>query len=240
MEQFKKRLLPLFLIPVVILLLGFPVSLAEEKPRLTAPGGAETDLNSSITKCYGIANKPVEAHWKNYSLGANYLEYNRKEGTVHGQGKVKILQHSPTDRVINCEEMFLVLEKEFFVAQKDVKIIYDENTSLSGDALEWDRKSDMVTVTGTPQLKHKDWLVDADRIEGQVNGGIITFFGPVKGVGSDASFTAGKVIFDRPQDKIFLKNNPVVVQGKNVLSAPEMVYDLKTRKFSTKSDLKVN
>jgi lipopolysaccharide export system protein LptA len=142
--------------------------------------------------------------------------------------------------VVTCNDFLVELKREFIKAENEVKIVYDENTSLTGDALEWDRQNDLVKVTGTPQIDFKDWRINGERIEGQINKGIFIIFGPVKGIGNDESFQAGQVVFDHIRDKIFLKNNPVVIQGKNQFTAPEIVYDLNTRKISTKSDLRMN
>lgn len=222
-------------------MIGLPLGWTEgEQPKLTAPGGAEIDFARDITKCFAAGSKPVEAYWKSYNIEAGYLEYNRTLETVRAQGKVRMIQKLPIYRVITCNEFFFQLKQEYIKAEKEVKIIYDEDTTLDGDFLEWDRLNDLVKVTGMPQISYKDWRISGERIEGQVNKGVFVLFGPVKGTGKDSSLKAGQIVFDRSRDKIFLINNPVVVQGKNQFTAPEIVYDLKTRKATTKSDGNVN
>jgi lipopolysaccharide assembly outer membrane protein LptD (OstA) len=229
------------LILITCLTVALPMGWTEgDQPKLSAPGGAEIDFVRDITKCYATDAKPVEANWKSYRLEAGYLEYNRALETVRAQGKVKMIQRLPIYRVITCNEFFSELKREYIKAEKEVKIIYDEDTILNGDSLEWDRQNDWVAVTGTPQISYKDWRINGERIEGQVNKGVFVFFGPVKGTSDDGSLKAGQIVFDRSLDKIFLKNNPVIIQGKNQFTAPEIVYDLKTRKASTKSDGSVN
>lgn len=226
---------------IVCLIFALPMGRTQgDEPKLTAPGGAEIDFVQDITQCFANDSKPVEAYWKSYSIEAGYLEYNRRLETIRAQGKVRMIQRLPVYRVITCQEFFFELKQEYIKAEKEVKIIYDEDTTLLGDFLEWDRRNDMVKVTGTPQINHKDIRINGVRIEGQVNKGIFVFFGPVKGTSNEGSLKAGQIVFDRSQDKIFLKNNPVIVQGKNQFTAPEIVYDLKTRKATTKSDMNVN
>jgi lipopolysaccharide export system protein LptA len=237
-----RRIIPWgILLIIACLLIVLPTGWTEgDRPRLVAPGGAEIDFARDITKCFGKGSKPVEAHWKTYSIEAGYLEYNRALETVRAQGKVRMVQKLPVSRVITCNEFYFELKTDYLKAEKDVKIIYDEDTNLNGDFLEWDRRNDEIKVTGTPLISYKDMRITGERIEGQVNKGIFVFYGPVKGTGNDGSLKAGQVVFDRSQDKIFLKNNPVVIQGKNQLAAPEIIYDLKTRKAATKSDTSVN
>lgn len=211
-----------------------------DEPKLTAPGGAEIDFIQEISKCFAKDSKLVEAYWKSYNIEAGYLEYNRRLETLQAQGKVRMIQRLPVYRVITCQELFFELKQEYIKAEKEVKIIYDKDTTILGDSLEWDRQNDLVKVTGTPGINHKDIRLKGERIEGQVNKGIFVFFGPVRGTSNEGSLKAGQIIFDRSREKIFLKNNPVIVQGKNQFTAAEIVYDLKTRKASTKSDMKVN
>jgi len=237
----RKAVCFVIFIIMIFLLLGLDRGWTEsEQPHLIAPGGAEIDFVNNLTKCFGTDTKPVEAYWKNYSVEAYYLEYNRDNDMVQAHNKVRILQNIPVYRVVTCNDFLVELKREFIKAENEVKIVYDENTSLTGDALEWDRQNDLVKVTGTPQIDFKDWRINGERIEGQINKGIFIIFGPVKGIGNDESFQAGQVVFDHIRDKIFLKNNPVVIQGKNQFTAPEIVYDLNTRKISTKSDLRMN
>mgnify|MGYP005849536557 CR=1 FL=1 len=226
---------------IVCLIFALPMGRTQgDEPKLTAPGGAEIDFARDVTQCYGKGPKPVEAYWKNYSIEAGYLEYNRGLETVRARDKVRMIQRLPFYRVITCQELFFELKREYFKAEKEVKVIYDEETTLQGDFLEWERRNDLVKVTGTPQINHKDIRINGERIEGQVNKGIFVFYGPVKGTSNDGSLKAGQIVFDRSLDKIFLKNNPVIVQGKNQFTAAEIVYDLKTRKATTKSDVNVN
>jgi lipopolysaccharide export system protein LptA len=226
---------------IVCLTVALPVGRADgEQPKLTAPGGAEIDFANDITKCFAKGSKLVEAYWKSYRIEAGYLEYNRNLATVRAQGKVRMIQKLPVYRVVTCNEFFFELKQEYIKAEKEVEVIFDEDTTLNGEFLDWDRRNDMIKVTGMPQINYKDMRINGERIEGQVNKGVFVFFGPVKGTGNDGSLKAGQIVFDRSLDKIFLKNNPVIVQGKNQFTAPEIIYDLKTRKATTKSDLNVN
>jgi lipopolysaccharide export system protein LptA len=237
----RKRALGWVFLTMVFLAAGFAFSRAEAgQPKLIAPGGAEIDFVHNITKCFGTSVNPVEAHWKNFSIETNYLVYNRSEETARAIGKVKIIQEIPVYKVVTCRRFFLDLKRDFITAEKGVTVIYDEKTSLAGDSLEWDRKNDFVKIEGSARINHEDWQIDGERIEGQINKGLFTVFGPVKGAGTDISFKAGQVVFDRSLEKIFLKNNPIVIQGKNQFTAFEIVYDLKTRKVSTKSETKAN
>lgn len=224
------------------LVIGFACGWAEDQsqPRLNAPGGAEIDFVHNITKSYGTSAKPVVAVWSDFRVEAGYLEYDRDQATVRAEEQVKITQELPVYRITTCDQLFLDLKRELLTAQDDVMVFYDEITSLAGNRLEWDRKNDSAKITGAALIKYKDWKITGERIEGQINKGVFIVYGPVKGMGTDCSLKAGQIIFDRSVDKIFLKNNPVVIQGKNEFSAPEIIYDLKTQKVSTRTETRVN
>ncbi len=238
----KRRLIISGLVTAYFLCFTFISGWAQvvEEPRLSAPGGSEIDLLQNVTQCFGTEAKPVEARWKTYSIEAKYLEYSRKEDMIRAKNSVKIKQNIPVYRVVTCNELFLDLKRDILTSQKEVKIVYDEKTSLEGDSLEWDRRNDRVKVAGTAQICYQDWKITGERIEGQLNKGVFVFYGPVKGTGEDSSLSAGQVLVDLAADKLFLKDNPVVVQGKNKFTADEIVYDLKTRKVSSKSGTEVN
>ncbi len=240
--RFRKTIQWGIFIIIICGMFALPMGRAAEggQPKLVAPGGAEIDFAHDITKCFATSSKPVQAYWKSYSIEAGYLEYNHPAETVRARDKVRMIQKLPVDRVITGNEFSFELKREYVIAEKAVTIIYDEDTILTGDFLEWDRRNDLVKVTGNPQIRYKDWQIDGERIEGQVNKGVFVFFGPVKGTSNDGSLKAGQIVFDRFLDKIFLKDNPVIVQGENQFTAPEIIYDLKTRKASTKSNGNVN
>ena len=71
-----------------------------------------------------------------------------------------------------------------------------------------------------------------EKVEGNLNNGLFTIHGPVQAVNKEDCMRAGRLILDRASDKLILLENPVVINGKNELSATEIVYDLKTKKIS--------
>ena len=202
---------------------------AKEQPELVSPGGAEMDFALNVTKCYGTDTKPVEARWQGILMKAHYLEYDRKQNTLFGQ-IFSLIESKPDARVFTCNEAVFNLDKDYLTAQKNVKIKYDDHTGFFGNMLEWDRKSDFIKLSGSARITFDDWQITGERIEGKFNKGTVTIFGPAQGAGNGASFKAGKIIFDRALEKVYLEDGPVLHQGKNELTAVEIIYDLKARK----------
>ncbi|HEX3043614.1 MAG TPA: LptA/OstA family protein [Bacillota bacterium] len=205
---------------------------ATTRPEINAPGGAEIDVAQNITKWYGSKTSPVEMVWRNLSLKAYYLEYDRRQEIIKCQDRVVVVQNETPVKTLQCGEMVIELKRSFLTARDQVRLEYDEQISLSGNRLEWDQKKDQFKLWDQPQIFYKDWEITGNRIEGEMSKGAFTVWGPVKGNGPEASsFQAGKVIYDQKTDKIYLQDNPVLVQDSNELSAGEIVYDLKSGKF---------
>ncbi|MCL6589676.1 MAG: LptA/OstA family protein [Firmicutes bacterium] len=217
------------------LLVTFNSSIAQTvstQPEINAPGGAEIDVNQSITKWYGSKMRPVEVIWRNLNLKAYYLEYDRRREIMKCQDRVMVIQDETPPKSFSCGEMILELKRGFLAARAQIKLEYDDRIALTGNRLEWDQKKDQFKIWEQPQIFYKGWEISGIRIEGEMSKGRFTIWGPVKGNGpEDSSFQAGKVIYDQKAGKIFLLDNPVLVQDKNELTAAEIEYDLKAEKF---------
>jgi lipopolysaccharide export system protein LptA len=226
-------------ITVVLLVAGLAVifdssmgKTAGVHPEISAPGGAEIDVAQNVTKWYGSKTSPVEAVWSNLSLKAYYLEYDRRQDIITCRDRVVVVQNETPVKTFHCGEMILELKRSFLTAREQVMLEYDERISLMGNRLEWDQKKDQFKLLEQPQIFYNDWKISGNRIEGEISRGSFTVWGPVKGNGPEASsFQAGKVIYDQKTEKIYLQDNPVLVQESNELSAAEIVYDLKNGKF---------
>lgn len=182
-----------------------------EQPRLKAPGGIEMDFLKNIAKCYGIDSKPAEAGWTDTVLTADYFEYDRLRQLVRAQGHVRVVQ------------------------KQEGGVLIGESASL-----EWDRLDDRLELVGNPRFTFEGWKVECVRLEGNVNKGLFTFYGPVKGNNHETSLQAGEMVLDQAAAKLYLRDNPVIIQGKNRLTAPEIVYDLKTKKAYGQSETLLN
>ena len=182
-----------------------------EQPHLQAPGGIEMDFLKNIAKCYGSDAKPAEASWTDTVLTANYFEYDRSRQLVRAKGHVRVVQKQDNDSLIS------------------------ESASL-----EWDRLDDRLELTGNPHFTFDGWKIDCARLEGRVNKGLFTFYGPVQGNNHETSLQAGEMILDRGASKLYLRDNPVVTQGKNRFTAAVIVYDLKTKKAYSESETTLN
>lgn len=206
-----------YMVMILLLLIGSITAWAAEQsrdpdqPRLVAPGGIEMDFLKNIAKCYGTEAKPAEANWTDSALSANYFEYERFRQLLRAKGHVRMARKQATG------------------------LLSSESASL-----EWDRLQDRLVMTGNVQFTFEGWKIDCVRLEGQVNKGVYTFYGPVRGNNHETSLQAGEMLFDQAAAKLYLKNNPVVVQGKNRLTAAEIVYDLKTKKAYSESETQIN
>lgn len=223
---------------LLLMICGAGIICAEEQIELIAPGGGEMDLNRNLMKYYSSGSNKVRVLWSNSTMEAGYLEYYRDQDILKGKDGIKMTQKKPVTRVLKCVEITVDLKKDFFAANKEVFLNYDENTSFSGNSLEWDRKNDQIKFLGKPEIVYKDWKILGERIEGQVTKGVITIFGPVHAFNGDNNVRCGKMIFEREQDLFTLQDNPVVVRGKNEMTATEIYYDLKTKKVTANGEVK--
>lgn len=222
---------------VCLLLLGGIVWAAGE-PQLTAPGGGELDLVQNVVKYYGTRSQQVEARWGDYQLLADYLEHYHTQGLIVARGNVVINQNASEKRSVQSGEMRFDLNKNLLIAKEQVMIQLDNTIRAQGGYLEWDRANDRFKLINSPQIEYLDWKITGKAVEGQLGPGLITITGPVYGANQDTLIKAGQLIAERQKEVFYLKDNPVVIRGKNELSATEIVYDLKTKKVSAKGILK--
>jgi lipopolysaccharide export system protein LptA len=222
---------------LVLLICGCGVGWTQGKIELIAPGGGEMDLKQNLIKYYASGSLLVQALWDNNILEAGYLEYYRDREFIKADNQVQLTQKKPVTRVLKSSQITVDMKQDFFTAKKEVNLV-DENTSVSGNLLEWDRKNDQFKMTGNPEIVYKDWKITGERIEGQLNKGFITIFGPVHAANNETNIQAGKMIFQREIEQFTLQENPVVIRGKNEMTASEMYYDLKTKKVTANGEVK--
>lgn len=234
MKTFKR----LFMISIVAFTLLCTVGWTSEQLEMTAPGGGEMDLSKNVVKYFGTSTHPVTAQWKDYTLHADYLEYNRAAESVHGKGKISLSQSLPDKRTLKCNEIDVDLQKELIIASREIVAQLDNQTTVTGGLLEWSKQNDWFKLTQNPQIFYKDWKLTGNVIEGKPVQGIITITGQIYGTSKDMVIKGGKLKVDRKAEQIYLQDNPIVIQGKNELSASEIIYDLKTKKVSAKGIIK--
>ncbi|TCL63742.1 OstA-like protein [Hydrogenispora ethanolica] len=223
MRHWRKLLWVLVLIP--------SLAWAAAPMELVAPAGGEMDLKRNTMQYYGTETQPVTVRWNNSVLEAKYLEYDRNQEVVTGKQSVQLIQTNP-NRTMHCEVIVVEMKKDRLVAMNHVALKYDENTSFTGERLEWDRANDVVVMTGKPELDYKEWQLTGERMEGQVVRGTLTITGSAQIQGNETIARAGKILFNRDENKVVLQQNPVVVRGNSELTATEIIYDLTTKKIT--------
>lgn len=216
---------------LIIVLLFSTVVLAEAELELVAPGGGEVDLQENVMKYYADGSNLVIANWGNYKLEGQSLEWQNAKSILQGKGMIRLTQMEPY-RELRSEQIFADLNRDHFKANGSVKIKYDETTNISGEHLDWESQTERINLTGDVIVNYSEWKMTGEKIEGNINSGLFTIYGPVQAISKENCMRAGRVIFDRTIEKITLLENPVVINGKNELSATEIVYDLKTKKVS--------
>lgn len=210
---------------------------AETELELVAPGGGEADLRSNIIKYHAAGSDLVIVRWSNYELEAEFLEYHRVKSALNGKGMIKITQKAPL-RVLHSEQIFADLNREYFTANGSVRLRYDETTNFRAERLDWESRTEQINLTGDVAVNYSGWKMTGDKVEGDMISGLFIITGSVRIVNLENSMRAGRVIFDRSIEKMTLRENPVVINGKNELSATEIVYDLKTKKVSASGVVK--
>jgi lipopolysaccharide export system protein LptA len=233
-----KTLKRCFIIPVMVLILFCAIGWTSEQLELTAPGGGEMDLSRNVAKYFGTSTQPVAAQWKDYMLQTDYLEYDRTAEIVRGKGNVRLIENQPEKRSVRCNEITVDLQKEWIAASQEIIVQLDDKTTASGGYLEWDRLNDWFKLTQEPQLCYQDWKLTGKVMEGKPGQGVMTMTGLVYGESKDIIVKGGKLIIDRKAEKLYLQDNPVIIQGKNELHASEIIYDLKTKKVFAKGMIK--
>lgn len=223
---------------MLLLVLLIPgLALAEVMLELAAPGGGEADLQGNTMKYYAAGSDLVVARWSNFTLEAKLLDYDHNQSILDGQGTVKLTQKAPF-RVLRSETIFADMEREYFAATGSVKIKYDQTTDISGERLDWESRTERFDLSGDVLIKYAGWKLTGQKAEGNMDSGLFIISGSVQAVNLENSMRAGRAIFDRSADKLTLLENPVVINGKNELSATEIVYDMKTKKISASGVVK--
>lgn len=222
---------------LLMFLLLCGVVFAETELELVAPGGGEADLRSNIMKYHAAGSDLVIVRWNNYELEAEFLEYHREKAALNGTGKVKITQKTPL-RVLHSKQIFADLNREYFAANGSVRLRYDATTNFRAERLDWESRTEEIILTEDVAVNYSNWKMTGEKVEGNMISGLFVITGSVRIVNSENSMRAGQAIFDRSQEKITLRENPVVINGKNELSATEIVYDLKTKKVSASGVVK--
>ncbi len=221
----------------LIALLSFSMVLAESELELVAPGGGEADLRKNKMNYYADGSNLAVANWGNFVLEAKLLEYRRGESKLDGKGMVKLTQKEPF-RMLWSEQIFADLNQDYFIANGAVKVRYDEITDFNGERLDWESQTERFKLTGAVTVNYSEWKMTGEKVEGNLNTGLFVIYGSVQAINMENSIRAGRIIFDRPSDKMTLLENPVVINGKNELSATEIVYDFKTKKVSASGVVK--
>lgn len=226
------------LINVFIIALSFSAAvLAETTLELVAPGGGEADLQENVMKYYADGPNLVVVNWGNFKLEARFLEYQHGKSILKANKSVRLTQKEPL-RVLRCEQIDADLTRDHFQAEGSVKVKYDETTDISGELLEWDSQTGRFNLTREVIVDYSGWKMTGAKIEGDIKSDLFVVFGPVHAINEKNSMRAGRVIIDRSIEKITLLEDPVVINGKNELSATEIVYDLKTKKISASGVVK--
>lgn len=232
-KNFNKLLINAF---VIVLSISAAV-LADTDLELVAPGGGEADLRENVMKYYADGPNLVVVNWGNFKLETKFLEYQQGKSLLKANGSVKLTQKEPL-RVLRCEQISADLTREHFQAEGSVKVKYDETTDISGELLEWESQTERFSLTREVVLNYAGWKMTGEKIEGDIKSDLFVVFGPVHAINEKNSMRAGRLIVDRVIEKITLQENPVVINGKNELSATEIVYDLKTKKVSASGVVK--
>lgn len=205
---------------------------APQPLEVVAPGGGEIDFQSNIAKYYADGASLVEAHWTDYLFTAEYIEVNRDLQTVQGHGKVKITQNPDKIRELLCNEFIYDRHRDFLTASGGVNFHSDQDSSFSGGRFEWDRKSDSFKLEEQPKVIYQDWVIRGSRMDGQVVKGLLNVYGAAEATNGEMTASGGLMILNRETNKLIVRENPVVIQRKNEMTAKEITYDLKTKKVA--------
>ena len=232
-KNFNKVLINVF----IIVLSFFPAVLAETDLELVAPGGGEADLQENVVKYYADGPNLVVVNWGNFKLEAKFLEYQHQKSILKANGSVRLTQKEPL-QVLRCEDIVADLTRDHFQASGSVKLKYDETTDISGELLEWESQTEQFSLIGGVVVNYSGWKITGEKVAGDFKSDSFVIFGPVHAINEKNSMRAGRVIVDRSIEKMTLLENPVVINGKNELSATEIVYDLKTKKVSASGVVK--
>jgi lipopolysaccharide export system protein LptA len=104
--------------------------------------------------------------------------------------------------------------------------------------LEWDQKSAFTKISGQAIIVYKDWTIKGDRIEGQLDKGLFTIYGPVEVTNKLNTIRGDKLLFDQGLGKVVVSANALLIRGNNEMAATEIVYFLNTNQVIANGTVK--
>jgi lipopolysaccharide assembly outer membrane protein LptD (OstA) len=221
---------------LMFILLGC-IGWTDQALEVTAPGGGDLDLEKNVMKYYAAGTNPVMVKWENYVLETAFLEYNRNRGIIIGKNRIKLTLTKPAPRVLTSGEIYLDLKREAYSASHNVKLEYDRDTTITAEKLDLDQAHGGMLLMGKPVIYYQDWTINGETGEGRMAAGLFTISGAVRAVNRDISIRAGKLTFNRQAGLYTLEDRPVLVKGRNELTATAIIYDIKTKKVSAKGEV---
>ncbi len=233
-SSFLKKILFFTVVSIILLISPVAGSSSGNPIEFLAPGGGEADLERDILKYYSTKKELIRMTWQDFVLNAVYLEYYRHQGLIKGKQQVKIVWQQTPVRMLTCRELIYQQVQNRLTARQNVVLKYGEELLLKGDLLKWDRRSDQVELRGSPVIAYQDWLVRGSQINGEIEAGIFEIEGPVVAERNEMKITAGRVRYHAPEKLLYCQEQPVLVKGRNQLTAVEIIYDLQQKKIITK------
>jgi lipopolysaccharide transport protein LptA len=225
-----------FLIGLMFIFLSW-IGWTDQALEVNAPGGGDLDLQKNVMKYYAAGMNPVVVKWEDYILETAFLEYNRNQGIIKGKNRIKLTLTKPVPRVLKCVEIYLDLKRESYSASQNVQLDYDSETKITAMKMDWDQTRGRMLLTGQPVIVYQDWTISGETAEGRMTEGLFVLTGAVKAVNQDVTIRAGKLTFNRQTGLYTLEDHPVLVKGKNELTATAIIYDIQTKKVSAKGEV---
>jgi lipopolysaccharide export system protein LptA len=210
---------PWWIFLATILFLNIGIGWAAGRMEIIAPGGGEFDLRQNVMKYHGLDSQRVEVHW---------LEPVPESVDLKGNEQSKDTQTSSQPKLLKAFELLVNLNQNYLVAKKEVFFKYDESTSVTCNLLEWAQGSALMKISGQAVIVYKDWIIKGDRIEGQLDKGLFTVYGPMEAANKLNILRGDKLVFDQRLGKVTVTDNALLIRGKNEMAASEIVYFLNT------------
>lgn len=220
---------------VLFLLSTLSVLGAVDAWRITAHLGTEADLEQEVIVYYGDKDHPVEAVTEDMRITGEYLEYRRKEALFVAKGNIELTQEQPKFRRLTAAEVTYNTENGDIAMPLGGQIRFGpEKADFKADKITGNINREVFSARGNCVLANQDGVLTAEEMDGNLVNGNLTAQKQVVFKGHSILAKGGLVVYYQKEGHIVFRENPWVSRGKEVFTAQEIIYDIKTKKIKAK------
>lgn len=213
------------------LLISLPVLGAVESWQIKAPRGTDVDLEKETVLYYGSAKTLVEALAQDIRLVGETLEYQRKNGRFIAKGQVVLTRTLPKFREFTGSLMIYDELKEDFQMPTGGKVrLGPEQSTLDSSKISGNIGTELFYAEGNCVLTDPNGVLTSRFMDGDCKKGQFNAREQVVFVGKNMQVRSGRAIYYQKENRTHFFEKPVVTRDKEIFTAAEIIYDLKSNK----------